>query len=203
MKYSHATTVSVLLTGLLLSMGQAQAGKPFNTLKGGQKAPANNYIGASIGSSDSAAICNSQLTTCKDEDNSWKVYSGVRVNDNLVIEGGYIQFGDLLAYDANSNRSTSGLSGYTTAGLATYQYSDQIELFGKGGMIWWDNESTTPNGKSENDGTGSFLGVGANYDMGDNLGVRAEWERYQGIERFQGEAGSMDLLSLGVTMSSL
>lgn len=202
MKYSHAT-FSTLLVGLFVISGHAQANKPFNTFKGGQKAPANNYIGASISNSDSAALCSNSFTACKDEDQSWKAYSGVRLNDNVVIEGGYIQFGDVVAYDANNNRATSGVSGYTTAGLATYQYNDQIELFGKGGMIWWDNENNTSNGKSENDGTGSFLGIGANYDMGDKLGVRAEWERFEGIERFQGETGSIDLLSVGVTMSSL
>ena len=84
MKYSHAT-VSALLAGLLLSVGQAQAGKPFNTFKGGQKKPANNYIGASISSSDSAEMCVHQLTGCKDEDRSWKAYSGVRLNDNLSL----------------------------------------------------------------------------------------------------------------------
>ena len=202
MKHSHAT-ISILLTGLMFITGQAQAGKPFNTFKGGQKAPPNNYIGASIGSNDSTALCGNAFTSCKDEDRGWKAYSGVRLNDSVVIEGGYIQFGDLVAYDSNSIRSTSAVSGYTTAGLATYQYSDQIELFGKGGMIWWDNEKNTASGKSESDGTGSFLGIGANYDMGDNLGVRAEWERFEGIERFEGETGSMDLLSVGVTMSSL
>lgn len=202
MKYSHAT-VSILLAGLFAITGQAQAGKPFNTFKGGQKAPANNYVGASINSSDSAALCGSSFTDCNDEDRGWKVYSGVRLNDNVVVEGGYVKFSDLVAHDTNNNRHTSSVSGYTTAGLATYQYSDQIELFGKGGMIWWDNENATLTGKSENDGTGSFLGVGVSYDMGDNLGVRAEWERFEGIERFQGETGSIDLLSVGVAMSSL
>lgn len=201
MKYLHAT-VSILLTGLLLSIGQAQAGAPFNTMKNKQKAPANNYIGASIGSSDSAEACG-DLSACADGDRSWKIYSGVRLNDNVVIEGGYIQFGDLTAYDSANNRVTSALSGYTTAGLATYQYSDQIEVFGKGGIIWWDNEHNTSSGKSESDGNASFLGAGVNYDMGDNLGVRAEWERFEGIERFKGENGSMDLVSVGVTMSSL
>lgn len=202
MNYSHAT-VSILLTGLLLGIGQTEAGTPFNPMVNKQKAPANNYIGVSVGSSDSAEQCGG-LSACKDDGRSWKIYSGVRLNDSIVIEGGYIQFGDLIAEDSDNNRITSSLSGYTTAGVATYQYSDQIELFGKGGMIWWDNETSGSSGKSENDGSASFLGVGANYDMGDNFGIKAEWERFEGIERFQAEtAGSMDLISIGATMSSL
>ncbi|MGB0845490.1 MAG: outer membrane beta-barrel protein [Thiolinea sp.] len=201
MKYSRAIISALLLS--LLAPGQTQAAAPYNPMAHKQKKPANNYMGASVGMSESEALCTS-LNNCLDDEKSWKAYSGVRLNDNVVIEGGYVKFGDLSADDSNGNKMTSKLSGYTTAGLATFQYSDQIELFGKGGMIWWENETSGSSGNYTNDDSGTFLGVGANYDMGDNLGIKAEWERFDGISRFKDEAAeSIDLLSVGVTFSSL
>ena len=201
MKHSHAT-IATMLACLLFNAGTTLAATPFNPMAHTKKAPANNYMGASIGMGETEAICDN-LSNCNNDDKSWKVYSGVRLNKSIVLEGGYIGFGDLTAYNSDNKRISSGLSGYTTAGLATYQHSDQIEFFAKGGMLWWDNERSGDNGKTTNDGSSTFIGAGANYDMGDNLGIRAEWERFEDIERFQGEDGSMDLLSIGATMSSL
>lgn len=200
MKHLHATIV--VLSSLLLGNAYAQTANSFTSGSKQAKAPANNYIGASVAQGTPDGVCGG-LSSCRDDDKGWKAYSGVRLNDSIVLEGGYITFGDLTAYDSNNNRVTSELSGYTTAGVATYQYSDQIELFGKAGMLWWDNETSGSNGTTTNDGSATFLGVGASYDMGDNLGIRAEWESFEGVERFQGISGSMELLSVGVTMSSL
>ena len=187
MKYSHIIVPGVMI-GLLLSIGQAQAA-PYKPMAHKQKKPANNYAGASVGSADDGS--------------GWKVYSGVRLNDSIIIEGGYVSFGEASMTDNNGNRITSAISGYTTAGVATYQYSDQIELFGKAGMLWWDNEISGSSSQPSTDGSNTFVGIGANYDMGDNLGLKAEWERFKGIQRFQNSADTMDLLSVGVTFSSL
>lgn len=203
MKYLQAT-IKIALASTLLATACAHSAPFKPTIPNhNQKAPANNYMGASAGITKSDLLCG-DFTHCSDDDESWKVYSGVRLNDTIVLEGGYIKFGDISAYDEGGNRITSSMSGYTTSGLATYQATDQIEVFGKGGMLWWDNERSAASGNSKNSGSSTFLGVGANYDMGDNVGVRAEWERFEGLKRLQTDTkDKMDLISVGITFSSL
>ncbi|MEZ5477207.1 MAG: outer membrane beta-barrel protein [Thiolinea sp.] len=127
------------------------------------------------------------------------------MNDNVVLEGGYLSFGALDAQDTDSGLKISNdMSGYTAAALATYRYSDQIELFGKAGMLWWENELQQGETRTTHSGSNAFVGIGANYDLGDNLGLRAEWERFEGLQPNPAQAGqSLDMLSLGVTLSSL
>ena len=47
------------------------------------------------------------------------------------------------------------------------------------------------------------MGAGASYDLGNNIGVRAEWERYKDVGTPKIQKGDIDLLSVGVTFSSL
>ncbi len=197
MKYSHAPMLATLF---LLSLQTAQT--VANAASQAQKTPANNYIGASISQADTEAICDS-FTRCDSGDRGWKIYSGVRLSSDIVVEGGYIDFGEMATYDSDNKRTTSRLSGYTTAALATYQYGDKLELFAKGGIIWWDNERSADSGDSSNDDASRYIGAGASYDLGDNLGIRAEWERFEDIERFEGNTEKIELLSIGVAMSSL
>ncbi|MCB1639634.1 MAG: outer membrane beta-barrel protein, partial [Thiothrix sp.] len=85
----------------------------------------------------------------------------------------------------------------------TYNYSDKLELLTKGGVFWWENELDVDGNGSKQDGKSLFFGVGANYDLGDNLGLKAEWERYKDLKLDGGTKASQDLISLGVTFSSL
>ena len=196
------TTLTLALTTSLMLASHASA-NPFTTPTMNPSAPANNYIGASVGKTSSKALCDN-LAECDESDYSYKAYSGVRLNNHVIIEAGYLKSGETLMEDKAGNRAISKLSGYTGAVLATYQYNQQIEVFGKGGLLWWESEYKTADSSQTNSGTNAFIGVGANYDLGDNIGIRAEWERFEGIQQnVEKQPGSVDLLSVGVTLSSL
>ena len=51
--------------------------------------------------------------------------------------------------------------------------ADNLEAFGKAGMIAWDSDGT-------DSGTDFLLGAGATYKMDENWGVRGEYERIGG-----------------------
>lgn len=176
--------------------------KPFSPIApASSSSQAPNYLGASIGSTTTDGFCDG-LSACENSDKSWKAYAGVRMNDNLVLEGGYVDFGK-----QSGTTSTGAISqqatAFTATGVASVPLTDQIEAFGKAGVARWTVEQTAAGTATESTGTDVLVGIGANYDLGDNMGVRAEWERYKDIGNQDSHAGDIDLMSLGFTFSSL
>ncbi|HPY39842.1 MAG TPA: outer membrane beta-barrel protein [Thiolinea sp.] len=165
----------------------------------GTSTSAPNYIGASLGTA-SSEFC-TVLSGCGETKNTWKAYSGVKMTEKAFIEGGYVQFGDQKGYNGTTE-TTSATKGYSTAGVVTYAVNSQIEVFGKAGLWWWKNEQKQATSTKATSGSDLLLGAGANYSLGNNMGVRAEWERYQ-MSPDSSAKQPLDLLSVGVTFSSL
>lgn len=190
-----------LLVLAFTSHAFAAGSAPFKPISpNGSSNKPDNYLGGSLGQTSADGFCET-LQNCENADKSWKVFAGVRMNDNIVLEGGYVNFGEQAGQDANDSISQKATA-FTLTGVAGFPMSDQIELFGKAGVARWSQESTVNGVKSDSSGADVLVGAGANYDLGDNMGIRAEWERFKDV----GEAahkGDIDLLSVGVTFSSL
>lgn len=171
---------------------------PINSGQSNAKAP--NYLGASIGSTTTDGFCNG-LTACESTDKSWKAFAGVRMNDNIVLESGYVDFGTQSG-TANGVTISQQASAFTATALAGVPVNDQIEAFGKAGIARWTVENTAT-ATTETTGTDVIIGAGADYDFGNNMGVRAEWERYKDVGSDATHNNDIDLLSLGFIFSSL
>ena len=200
-------TINIMVSGILIAglcagqtaiaAGNSQA---FSPIAPSSTAKPDNYIGGSIGTSNSDGFCTT-LGNCDADGKSWKLYSGIRVNDSVLFEMGYANLGEQQGQDTNgavSQKSTA----VTATGLMTYSVNEQVELFGKAGLARWSNTYTDSTGSSKSSGNDILVGAGANYDLGDNMGVRAEWERFKDIGSST-HKGDVDLLSVGVTFSSL
>jgi opacity protein-like surface antigen len=176
---------------------------PMAPINGGQNsAQAPNYLGASIGSTTTNGFCDG-LAACDNTDKSWKAFAGVRMNDNIVLESGYVDFGKQSGTDNTTSNVTQHATAYTAAALAGIPISDQIDAFGKAGIAHWTVEHTDSTGTTDNKGTDVLVGAGANYNLGDNMGVRAEWERFKDVGSTATHNNDIDLLSLGFIFSSL
>lgn len=200
---SFKISLSVALLALASNVTQAaeSSTKSFTPLSAnGSSQKADNYAGGSMGSSSTGALCGT-LQNCDSSTKGWKLFAGIRMNDNVMLEGGYVNFGEQHAKDANGE-VTQKATAFTTAALATYPMNEQIELFGKAGLARWTDKYTDSTGSNTNKGTDVLVGVGANYDIGDNMGIRTEWERFKGIGTAT-QKGDVDLLSVGLTFSSL
>ncbi|MEN9500763.1 MAG: hypothetical protein RI964_48 [Pseudomonadota bacterium] len=178
--------------------------KPMKPINAASSSKANNYLGASIGQSSSDDFCQ-DLQDCASHDKNWKLFAGMRMNDNLVLEGSYVNLGTLQGQDTAGNTISQDTTAFTIAGVAGIPINDQIEVFGKAGAARWNaKHHNTAGNSSKNTGTDALIGAGANYDLGDNMGVRAEWERFKDVgKNATATAGDVDLLSVGVTFSSL
>ena len=149
---------------------------------------------------------------------------------SLGVEGGYINFGessatgDLMSgpenrrVDQGDIVSSSELSGIYAAGVAFMPVAPKTEILAKAGIMRWNQENTykqtvldngVPDPEDERNlststsesGFGGLLGVGAQYQMTDNLSVRGEYERGFGIGK---DANKTDpsLLSVGAVFST-
>ena len=143
---------------------------------------------------------------------------------SLGVEGGYINFGESSATGTSSRReestpffndsSTSELSGIYAAGVAFMPVAPRTEVLAKAGVMRWnqknkvskteiedpiggDNQSTS----TSESGFGGLLGVGAQYQMTDNLAVRGEYERGFGIGKDSNKTDP-SLLSVGAVFST-
>ena len=207
MKLTHiaalASIVALSLANATAAAGSSSANvfKPLTPLDADEQA--NNYLGASIGQSSSDDFCQ-DLQDCSNNDKNWKLFAGMRLNENIVLEGGYANLGTLQGKDTSGNAVSQDTTAFTVAGVAGFLLNDQIEVFGKAGAARWSAKHHSASGDDKETGTDVLVGAGANYDLGDNMGIRAEWERFKDVGKPSLDtSGDIDLLSVGVTFSSL
>lgn len=197
-------TVSILM---LLTAQMATAGTPVSPFKALQPVgpasdnQANNYLGAGMGKVSTGSFCEA-LENCDEGDKSWKVFAGVRLNENIVLEGSYVDFGEQSGL-AGTDEISQKVTAFTTTAVAGFPLNEQIDIFGKAGMARWSAETAGIAGNTDSNGTDVMVGMGTNYKLSESMGVRAEWERYKDIAITDGQESDIDLLSLGITFSSL
>ena len=136
-----------------------------------------------------------QMDHGDDGELAWKFLGGYHFNEYFGAEVAYI--------DARKAPFTTlsyvDLSGFTFAGVYRYPVTSQFNIFAKGGGFIWSTElewNSTANqlgltGNIEDDGTSYFVGAGAEFEVIDNLSLRAEWERLDVY-------GGLNFLSLGL-----
>ncbi|WP_020559401.1 outer membrane beta-barrel protein [Thiofilum flexile] len=201
MLLSNPTSAAGTTSPLDSLMGLFQTNSSSKATATGSRANAN-YLGASIGSATAEGFCSS-LEDCDTSSNTWKVYVGVPVQKGLLLDGAYVKFGEQQGTQSDGTTTKAKRSGYTAAGVLTLPVGDDLHVYGKGGMLWWNSQETHNNQSQEVDGKSTFYGVGADYRLNGNLGVRAEWERYSDVGSEQLSDRNIDVLSVGVSMSSL
>lgn len=141
---------------------------------------AGGYIGIGVGEA-TIDVCNDLeaygATRCDDNDTGYKLFGGYEFHQYLAVEGTYADYGEVKA-------SAPGfVVGAEATSLAVsvkgeYQVTDSLGLFAKLGVARWDAEvSVAGLGDTDDDGSGSTWGIGAQYPLTDKVGVRAEWER--------------------------
>jgi OOP family OmpA-OmpF porin len=185
------------------------------------------YLGGSVGSSrvdiDEAQInsLGSPSSTSSNEiDTGLKLFGGFQFNKNWAVEVAYI---DLGKFTANNTDSTGTLNldfkikGWNVAGVGTLPVSESFAVFGKLGVLNWnlDYKCATASGTAvcnaptnrSASGTDLSYGVGLDYALTKQVGLRLEWERFKdvgdpnntrGTDNGKTGQSDADLLSVGV-----
>jgi OOP family OmpA-OmpF porin len=128
------------------------------------------YVGAEVGQTDVGGA---------DDDIGVKILGGYRFHPNVAAEVGYG-----MLYDKNSVEVTA----LEAVAVGLFPLANQISLLGKLGLA---NIDVDTRGGSD-DKTEITWGIGVQYDLNRNLGLRALWQRYETED-------ATDFLAIGVT----
>ena len=98
---------------------------------------------------------------------------GYRLNPFLALEGSYIDFGSY-----GNSLASAKTDGYTAALKATLPIGDRVELFAKGGQLWYKTDYNTAVGNNSDDDKGVFAGAGVGFKVTENFLVNAQYTWY-------------------------
>jgi len=126
------------------------------------------YIGAEVGQAEAG----------DEDDLGYKILGGYQFHRNFAAELGY---GILLDKD-NAEVTTLEL-----VAVGMWPLGNNFHILGKLGFANWEIDSRA----GSTDGTDLTWGVGAQFDLGRNLGLRAMWQRYEADEE-------IDFFNVGV-----
>jgi len=131
-------------------------------------APAETYIGAGYGAYQF------EENSIDSSDSHWKAYLGTMFNSALGIELAHVDFSR-----ASDQGSTFDADGYTAGLVLNFPMTENFAIYAKGGLFFWDAESSFAGISASDDGDDPFYGAGLQFRLNDALDLRVEYERYE------------------------
>ncbi len=150
------------------------------------------YVGGTIGQSEGSSYCNG-ASSCEDTDTAWKLFGGMQIMDKVSVEASYLNLGDIRKDGQNSD-----VSAFAAYGVATLPVTERFDAFAKLGGARWSSENT--DGKQN--GFGLAYGLGAKMTLNETTKLRAEWETVKGVETSGSDDTNVNMLSIGVELST-
>jgi OmpA-OmpF porin, OOP family len=161
------------------------------------------YIGATIGQSKVKDFCGGVGASCEDTDTALRLLGGYQFNKNFALELGYHQLGEASISGAGLFAKVEATA-WEAVAVGMFPVADRFSIYGKVGMYRADSDFSTnivlpgiPQSFSESNNDLTF-GFGLQFDITRNLGVRAEWQRYQDLGGPQIGESDLDVMSIGV-----
>ena len=141
-------------------------------LAGNVHADSGLYVGGSLGSSHiDEDIGGFDLES---DTNAWRLFGGLQLGDILALEAGYLDFGDF----STSAARVSG-DGWTLGANLGLPLSDNLSLYGRGGVFFWDADVAINGFSIDTPGDENpYFGGGMKVDVSHQLSVTGDWTRY-------------------------
>ena len=148
----------------------------------GHHGAAGPYVGGGITRVDVDESANLGLFGAELEDTSFKAYLGYAASDALRLELGYVDFGeyqDLWAFPAGGLQPIAlEAEGVTLGAEVGVPLAEDISLFAKGGLVFWDAGGFAGGFGVEEEGEDPFFGAGVRFRLAPNLEITGSFERY-------------------------
>ncbi len=148
---------------------------------GTASADSGPYLGASIGST---TIDEDFDGTRLDTDSmAYRFVGGFQMGDVLGLEVGYQDFGnmdELVVIGPISSLTRLSAAGWTIGGTLGLPITDQVSIFGRAGVFYWDANITIdgiPIDVPQDDNP--YYGAGARVNLSPNLSLVGDWSRYE------------------------
>ncbi len=197
--------ISAALTTALFGMSSAYAGggsSIFSDTSGGGATTAGLYGGASIGKTYndkcwSGDVAEDEEEGCQQatDDTAWKAFAGYKVMPNFAIEGAYIDFGSATKEVEGDYEADISLKGVSLMGVASTSITDDIDVFGKFGVMRFKADTWAEDEDISVSGTELAIGAGASMNVSDNIAIRGEVEHFDDLD--------INLYSAGVSYSTM
>ena len=139
------------------------------------------YVGGSIG--------NARLDDNFDgfgidtDADAYRFFGGIQFSDTFGIEAGYLNFGDFTeTVDLGGLLSRTDITGdgWTLGATLALPLSENLSLFGKGGVFFWDADITVDGFRIDTPGDDNpYYGGGLKLDLGENLSLTGDWTIYE------------------------
>lgn len=164
----HKQTMPGLILGALLLSPLAQA-------------DTGVFVSASFGSSHLDEDFNG--LTIDTDANAFRLVGGFQFGDYFGIEAGYHDFGsfsETVDFGGFSTRTDVAASGWTLGGTLGLPLSEQVSLYGRAGVFFWDADVDI-DGFSINvpEDENPYYGGGAKVDVTSKLSLVGDWTRYE------------------------
>jgi len=156
------------------------------------------YIGGSIGQSTMDEQCEGVTAgvSCDDKDTAWRILGGYQINRNFAAELGYHNLGEAKASAAGVEAKVK-MSVWELVGVGMLPLGNQFSAYGKLGLIYGTAEGTSNVGISADEsGMGWTWGLGGQFNVTRNLGLRLEFQQYKDVGGDEG-GGDANVISLG------
>lgn len=98
---------------------------------------------------------------------------GYRINPYVAVEGSYVDFGEYGSGVANAETD-----GYTAGLKLTAPVTDRVDLYAKGGQLWYTTDYDILSVSGSKDDEAVFAGAGVGFKVTDNFVINAEYTWY-------------------------
>jgi hypothetical protein len=132
------------------------------------------YIGAGVGSASFKD--DFDIDDLDEDDVGYKLFAGFRATPNIAVEGGYRDFGKAETGDGAARIEVKS-TGWDAYGMLLAPIGI-VDLFAKGGVIFWDTEADAGGINLDEDGNSFAWGLGGAVNFG-ACGRRLEYESFE------------------------
>jgi OOP family OmpA-OmpF porin len=159
------------------------------------------YVGGSVGQSKVRDVdCTGG--SCDTKDTAFRILGGYQINRNFAAELGYHDLGK-VTFSAPGVSADIKANAWELVGLGAYPFANQFSVYGKFGAYHGESKISAAvaglgSGSLKETNTDLTFGLGAQYDVSRELGVRGEWQRYKNVGGDNtGGKSDIDVLSIG------
>lgn len=162
------------------------------------------YVGGSIGqmtADDACAGLTGAGVSCDDEDTTWKIFGGYKINRNFAAELGYSDLGEVSARGPGGT-ATAEATAWELVGVGMLPLADRFSAYGKLGVYRGEVDGRVNtvllNASADESNTDLTFGLGLKYDVSQAVAIRGEWQRYGDIGGNSTGEADLDVISIGV-----
>ena len=147
-----------------------------------QTAMSGFYVGAGVGQSKAKDWCAlGGFDSCDDKKTAWKIFGGYQFTPNFAVDAGYTKLGKFTA-SFGPETEEAKVTAWEASLLAGAPLVGGLSIFARLGLYRASVEDVDNLfGTFKHDNNDFTYGLGLGYDFTRNLGVRAEWQRYNKV----------------------